>query len=93
MGERAKKIWFFVVIGGLSLFLALISEGMVFEQLHFLNETPGMYADQLLFPTGGLETLGRSFFVSITVDSLLWFLFLWLTIRAAERFRQRHSRH
>jgi len=89
--EKAEKIVFFVVIGLASPVLALISE--LFVLASNLGDTPGMYVDHWLFPNGGLETLGRSWMTWLTVDSLLWFLLVWLTIRALQRFRDKHSRH
>ena len=96
MGERAKKIVFFVVVGLLSPILASISEFMVLST-DFPYETPGMYVADLLFSDHNLATWNRDFLIWLTVDSPLWFLFLWLAIprliRAAERFREKHSRH
>jgi hypothetical protein len=94
--DKAEKIAFFVVIGLASPFLAFVSEGPVLQ--FNLGRTPGMYVDDWLFPTReGLATLGRSVTTWVTVDSLLWFLFLWQVaprgVRALRRFRDKHSRH
>jgi len=93
MGDRANKIVFFVVVGLLSMFLALMSEGLVLQYNPIFSETPGMYVGQLLFPTGGWETFGREWLTWIAVDSLICFVIVWQVVRAAERFRERHSRH
>jgi hypothetical protein len=91
MGERAKKIVFFVVVGLLSLFLALMSEFFMLQHAD-IYQTPGMYIGELLLPAHDWNTLFKQWLIWIAVDSLPCFLFLWVTIRAAERFRERHSR-
>jgi len=92
--EKAEKIVLFVVIGLASPVLAFMSEGAVLQ--FNLGGTPGMYVDDWLFPTReGIATLGRSVTTWITVDSLLWFLFLWQVVprgvEAVQRFRDKHS--
>jgi peptidoglycan/LPS O-acetylase OafA/YrhL len=91
MGDRAKKIVFFVVVGLLSLFLALMSEGFMLQHTA-IYQTPGMYIGELLFPAHDWDRLTRQWLTWIAVDSFLWFVIVWQVVKAAERFRERHSR-